>query len=190
MVSLKSNDWCVVVLKCKPENVENVLVDFFGFLENLEGVGDLHFLIRDRVDDDVIFSFRVLSKPRKKRIVASKIAYKLKMLMSEDKFAIDPGVDNPLQKYVAWGYKERVNNLGQEKFDVFCRFLNQLSRIVVDMAKTKYFESAERAEIAHVMSWMLGCTEYGMLTTGHMEVGYYDRIEDRYHPYLKQGFRK
>lgn len=184
------SDWCLAVVRVKSEEAEDVLVDFFGFLENLEGIEDLHFLIRDRVGDDVIFSFRVLAKPRKKRIVKSKIAYKLKMLMPEDKYAIDPSVDNSLQKYVAWDYKERVNKHGQEKSEVFCSLLTQLSKIVVGMVKNKYFDSAERVEMAHVMSWMLGCTEYGKLTTGHMEVGYYDRIEDRYYPYLKQGFRK
>jgi hypothetical protein len=79
-----------------------MLVDFFSFLENLEGVDDLHFLIRDRIDDEVVFSFRVLTKPKMKKVVKSKIAYKLKRLTSEDKFAIDPDAENPLQKYVAW----------------------------------------------------------------------------------------
>lgn len=187
---MESDDWCVAVFKCKPENVENTLVDFYEFVKDLQGVKDLHFLIRDRVDEEVVFSFRVSVELKDKEVVKSKIAYKLGNLMSKEKFAIDPSVDNPLRKYVAWDYVERVNKHGQEKFEVFCSLLTQLSKTIVDMAKNKYFESAERAEIAHVMSWMLGCTEYGKLTTGHMEVGYYDRIEDRYHPYLKQGFRK
>jgi hypothetical protein len=58
------------------------------------------------------------------------------------------------------------------------------------MARRKYFDSQERVEIAHVMSWMLGCTEYGSLSEKHMEVGYYDRVTDRYHAYLKEDFRK
>jgi hypothetical protein len=37
---------------------------------------------------------------------------------------------------------------------------------------------------------MLGCTEYGMLSPAHMEVGYYDRIEDNYCQYLQEDFPK
>jgi len=187
---MESDDWCVAVFKCKPDNVESVLVDFYEFVKDLQGVKGLHFLIRDRVDDEVVLSFRVLVELKDKEVVKSKVAYKLGNLMPEEKFAINPSIDNPLQKYVAWDYKERVNKHGQEKFDVFCSFLSQLSRIVVDIAKKGYFESAERADVAHVVSWMLGCTEYSILTTGHMEVGYYDRIKDEYHPYLKQRFSK
>jgi len=73
---------------------------------------------------------------------------------------------------------------------VFCDFLGQLSGIVIGMAKKGYFSSAERVEMAHVMSWMLGCTEYSILTTIHMEMGYYDRIKDRYQPYQKQSLGK
>ena len=36
------------------------------------------------------------------------------------------------------------------------------------------------------MAWMLGCTESGVLSTKEMEIGYYDRIEDKYCAYLKQ----
>jgi len=125
-----------------------------------------------------------------KKVVKSKIAYKLKRLTSEDKFAIDPGAEDPLQKYVAWSSKGGIAKHGPEKFIAFCRLLSQLSRIVMEMAKQGYFDSSERVEIAHVMTWMLGCTEYGKLTTTHMEVGYYDRIEDRCHPYLRQSFGK
>jgi hypothetical protein len=187
---MENDGWCVAVFKCTPDNVENVLVDFYEFVRDLQGVKDLHFLIRDRVEDEVVFSFRVLVELKDREVVKSKIGYKLGNLMPEGKFAIDPSIDNPLLKYVAWNYKERVNKHGQEKFEVFCSILNQLSRIVVDMVENKNFESAERAEITHLMCWILGCTEYGMLTTGHMEVGYYDRIKDEYHPYLKQGFSK
>ena len=136
---------------------------------------------------DVIFSFRILMKVDDMKAVKSKIRYKLRNLIPEDKFVIDPGEKNPLYKYVAWDYKERVKKHGQIKFDVFCDFLSQLSRLVVDMAKKDYFSSAERVEMAHVMSWMLGCTEYSILTTIQMEMGYYDRIKDRYQPYQKKS---
>ena len=187
---MQSDSWCVTVVKCKSEKAKNMLVDLFRFLESLEGVEDLHFLIRDRIDDEVVFSFRVLTKPKMKKVVRSKIAYKLKRLTSEDKFAIDPGAEDPLQKYVAWSSKGGIAKHGPEKFVTFYRLLSQLSRIVVDMAKQGYFDSSERVEMAHVIAWMLGCTEYGKLTTTHMELGYYDRIEDKCHPYLSQSFGK
>lgn len=167
-----------------------MLVDFFGFLESLEGVEDLHFLIRDRIEDEVVFSFRVLAKPKMKRVVKSKIAYKMKELASEEKFAIDPGSEDPLQKYVAWSSEGGIVKHGPKKFAIFYRLLGQLSRIVVDLAKQGYFDSSERVEMAHEIAWMLGCTEYGKLTTTQMEIGYYDRIEDKCHSYLKQSFGK
>jgi hypothetical protein len=58
------------------------------------------------------------------------------------------------------------------------------------MARKGYSSSTEKVEIAHVTSWMLGFTEYGKLSTAHMEVGYYDRIEDKCHKYLQQEFLK
>lgn len=187
---MQSDDWCVTVVKCRSEETKNLLVDFFGFLESLEGVEDLHFLIRDRTEDEVVFSFRVLTKPKMKRVVKSKIAYKMKELTSEEKFAIDPDAENPLQKYAAWSSEGGIAKRGPENFAIFYRLLSQLSRIVVDMAKQGYFDSSERVEMAHVIAWMLGCTEYGKLTTTHMEIGYYDRIEDKCHPYLRQSFGK
>ena len=187
---MQSDNWCVTVVKCKSEEAKNTLVDLFSFLESLEGVEDLHLLIRDRIDDEVVFSFRVLTKPKMKKVVRSKIAYKLKRLTSEEKFAIDPDAENPLQKYVAWSSEGGIAKHGPEKFVTFYRLLGQLSRIVVDMAKQGYFDSSERVEMAHVIAWMLGCTEYGKLTTTHMEIGYYDRIEDKCHPYLRQSFSK
>ena len=56
------------------------------------------------------------------------------------------------------------------------------------MIESNYFESSERIELAHVMSWMLGCTEYGSLDTKHWELGYYDRIEGKYHCSLRKDF--
>jgi hypothetical protein len=58
------------------------------------------------------------------------------------------------------------------------------------MAEKKYFDTSERVELAHVMSWMLGCTEYGLLSKKRMEIGYYDRIADRPHVYLRESFNK
>jgi len=177
----------VVVFKCKPEHVKSVLVDFCDFVSDLQGVESFHFLIRDRVDDGVVFSFRVLTEDRRKKIVKSKLHYKLRDLMPEERYAIDPDEDHPLQKYVAWSSKGGIEKHGREGFDLFCSFLSQLSKIVVSMAKKGYFSSAERVEMAHVISWMLGCTEYGLLTVKRMEVGYFDRIANRRIPYLKQS---
>ncbi len=41
--------------------------------------------------------------------------------------------------------------------------------------------------MAHVVSWMLGCTEYGLWSKKHVEIGYYDRIKDKSYPYIKQS---
>lgn len=187
---MTSKEWCVTVFKCNSDKVEDLLVDFYHFVKDLEGVKDLHFIIRDRVDNEVVFSFRVFLDPKYEKVIESKIAYKLRNSISEDKFAINPSADNPLAKYSAWSSDERISKHGSEKFVVFCAFLSQLSRIVVDMVEKKYFDSNERVEIAHVMSWMLGCTEYGLLSTKHMEIGYYDRITDKNHTYLREAFAK
>jgi hypothetical protein len=41
--------------------------------------------------------------------------------------------------------------------------------------------------MAHVVSWMLGCTEYELWSKKHVEIGYYDRIKDKTYPYIKQS---
>jgi hypothetical protein len=124
------------------------------------------------------------------RVVKSKVAFKLGTILSEDKFTIDPKAENPLEKYVAWQPEKRIAQSGQEKSAAFCRFLSRLCRIAVDMIREDYFNSAERVEMAHLFSWILGCTEYGLMSPAHWEVGYYDRLEDKAAPYLKQDFPK
>lgn len=181
-------DWIVTVFKCKSDNVENLLVDFYSFVKDLEGVRDLHFLIRDRVENEVVFSFRLFVERKDKEATKSKIAYKLRSFTPKSRFAIDPSKRSSFAKYVAWSPEAKIAKYGKRKFNRFCKTLSQMSRLVVEMAEKKYFSSAERVEIAHVMSWMLGCTEYGLLSTKHMEIGYYDRIDDKSHPYLKQDF--
>ena len=187
---MTNDDWCVAVFKCKSDVAENTLVDLYHFAKELKGVKDLHFLIRDRAEQDVVFSFRISTDPKYTKIVKSKLAYKLKKSVSDDKFAIDPNVENPFFKYVEWSAKERTERYGVEKFSIFRGFLSQMSKMVVDMAENKYFDSTERVEIAHVMSLMLGCTEYGLLSTKHMEIGYYDRISNKSHVYLREAFAK
>jgi hypothetical protein len=184
------NDWCVAVFKCSPDSVKKVLVEVYRFADDLKGVRSLHFLIRDRVEDEVVFSFRVMVEPKFKEIVKTKLAYKLGTLLSEEKYAIDPAAGNSLEQYVAWLPEKRIADFGQTKFNLFIDLLKNLSAIVVQLIENDYFASHERVELAHVMSWILGCTEYGLLSTSGMEVGYYDRLDDKYCSYLRQDFPK
>ena len=97
---------------------------------------------------------------------------------------------NSLEQYVAWLPEKRIADFGQSKFNQFIDFLKNLSAIIVQLTEDDYFASNERVELAHVMSWMLGCTEYGLLSTSEMEIGYYDRLVDKYCSYLRQDFPK
>ena len=85
---------------------------------------------------------------------------------------------------------KRIAGYGQDKFNQFIDLLKNLSAIVVQMIENDYFASNERVELAHVTSWMFGCTEYGLLSASGMEIGYYDRLNDKYCPYLRQDFPK
>ena len=183
-----SNEWCVAVFKCSPTSIKKVLVEVYRFADDLKGVRSLHFLVRDRVDDEVVFSFRVMIDPKFKEIIKTKLEYKLGTLLPEDKYAIDPVAGNILEKYVAWLPEKRILDYGQNKFNQFIDLLKTLSAIVVQMIESDYFASNERVELSHVISWMLGCTEYGLLGTTGMEIGYYDRLDDKYCSYLRQEF--
>ena len=108
------NDWCVAVFKCTSVNIRYVLIDFYGFMKDLEGVKSLHFLIRDRVKSEIVVSFRVLATEKTKEIVRSKMNYKLGSLVP-DKFAVDPDTHNPLNRYVAWDAEKRVSETGFER---------------------------------------------------------------------------
>jgi len=185
-----STEWCTAVFKCGPDSVKKVLVEVYRFADYLKGVRSLHFLLRDRVEDEVVVSFRVMVEPKFKEMVKTKIAYKLGTLLSEDKYGIDPAAGNNLEKYVAWLPEKRITDYGQSKFNQFIDLLKNMSAIVVDMIENDYFASNERVELAHVMSWMLGCTEYGLLSTSGMEIGYYDRLVDKNCSYLRQDFQK
>lgn len=180
--------WSVVVLRCSAESVRSVLSGLYDFVKDIEGVRDLHFLIRDRIGKEIVITFRVLLESRHERVIKSKIAFKLGTLLSNDKFAVDPDVKSRFRKYVAWEPKKRIADIGPEKFTSFCDFLSGFSRLVLDMMKEGYYGSAERVEMARLVSWMLGCTEYGLMSPTHWEVGYYDRLEDKTFAYLKQKF--
>jgi hypothetical protein len=184
---MASDDWVVAVFKCSKENIRNVLVDFYGFMKDVEGVKSLHFLIRDRIRSDIVVCFHVLTEQKSKEIIKSKMSFKLGGLVPE-KFAVDPNGRHPLKKYVAWNVEERTSDVGVQKFSEFYDILSKMSGLVIQMLKNDYFKSDERTEIAHIMSWMLGCTEYGLMSPNHWEVGYYDRIEDKRCPYLTQSF--
>jgi len=182
------NDWCVSVFKIKPETIRKTITELYRFTEGLDGVISLHFMIRDRLDEEVVFSFRVLSEPDKLKIVKSKIKYKLGTLLEKDVFSVDPNTDHPLAKYVAWSVEERRAKYSTNKFQKFYKTLEAISKLVIQMLENDYFEASERIELAHVTSWMLGCTEYGLLDTKHWEIGYYDRIEGKNHCYLRKDF--
>ena len=134
----------------------------YRFTDNLKGVRSLHFLVRDRVEDEVVFSFRVMVEPKFKEIVKSKLEYKLGALLSKDKCVLDPSAGNILEQYVAWLPEKRIADFGLTKFNQFIDMLKSVSAVIVQMIENDYFASNERVELAHVMSWMLGCTEYGL----------------------------
>jgi hypothetical protein len=88
MSAVESDDWCVAVFKCKKDNIRSVLVDFHAFVKDVEGAKNQHFLIKDRVDDEAVFSYRVSVEPKVKEVIRSKMAYKLGSLLFEDKLSI------------------------------------------------------------------------------------------------------
>lgn len=182
-----SENWCVAVFKCAPDKVKSI-VDIYEFAKGIKGVENLHFLIRDRIGNEVVVSLRLQIDPKDKKAIMSKMIFELGTLFSEDKFVVDPSNDNGLYKFVAWNPEEAIKGRGLDKFALFCIFLSELSKVVVKMMKKKYFSSGERVELAHVFSWMLGCAEYGRLSTTHFEIGYYDRVEKKENTYLKSNF--
>ncbi len=188
MLMAISNEWCVAVFKCRSDSVKMVLVEFYRFVDSLKGVRSLHFLIRDRVEDEVVFSFRIMVEPKFKEIVKTKLSCKLDSLLSNDKYAIDPTTENSLEKYAAWQPEKRIANFGLSKFNQFIDLLKNMSSIVFQLIERDYFASKERVELANIVSWMVGCTEYGQLSASGMEVGYYDRLEDEYCPCLRESF--
>ena len=115
-------------------------------------------------------------------------------MISEKDFVIDPSPDHRMYKYEAWPWKMTLEERGTEKFKAFCYFLNRLSSLVVEMAKHDHFSSSERVEMAHVFSWILGCTEeLRLLPLERMNsimIGYFDRIEYKYHPFSRGDFPK
>jgi hypothetical protein len=187
---MSEKTWIVTVFKCNAQKVKKILVDFYDFVCDLTETENLHFIIRDRVDDEVVFSFRVSCTKKNKKLLKSKIIFKLNNLLSKQNYVVDPSPDHPLSNYVAWKWEATTKKRGEEKFNTFCFFLQKMSAMTIEMVKQDYFSSVERTEIVHIMSWMIGCTEYFKLTPKSATVGYYDRIEDKYRAYLQKTFNK
>jgi hypothetical protein len=194
MISLTESAWIVTIFKCDADKVKDVLVNFYEFIRDIEEVQDLHFLIRDRLKDMVVLSFRIKIDVKDKIIITSKIRFKIKSLIPEQNFVIGPSPDHPLFRYEAWPWKKTLEKRGLVKFEAFCHFLNKLSAVVIEMAKQDYFSSEERMEMAHVMSWMLGCVEKTALMPqkkiNSVLTGLYDRIDQKFFSYSKQDYLK
>jgi len=144
----------VAIFKCSPATVKKVLVEVYRFTDDLKGLRSLHFLVRDRVEDEVVFSFRVMVEPKFREIVKSKLAYKLGTLLPKDKYTIYLTAENSLGQYVAWLPEKRIVDFGQSKFNQFIDLLKNMSSVVVEMIENNYFASNERVELAHIMVWM------------------------------------
>jgi hypothetical protein len=185
-----THDWSVIVVKTKPENARETLVRLYWFIEGLIDVNSIHFMIRDRMQDGVVFSLRVRMASAEAEATKSAMRRELDRLAIIDG-AVDPPTHHPLHRFTAWTWQSALRQRGADKFTQFCEYLSQFSRIVVDMAEHEYFTSRERAEMAHEVSWMLGLTECGVLRVKGkkgVEIGYYDRIENTTQSYLTYHF--
>ena len=191
---MPENIWLVTVFKVDPSKVREILIALYDYAKDIEEIKSLHFIIRDRFEDKIVFSFRFMLEEGKMKILASKISFKLKSLMSEKDFVIGPTPDHQLYKYEAWPWRKTLEERGPDKFNAFYTFLSRLSFIVVEMAKQDYFSSSERVETAHVFSWILGCNEITCLIpqekNNSVLTGLLDRIENRFYTYNKQDYPK
>jgi hypothetical protein len=61
----------------QPRLIEKSSCRILQIANDLKGMQSLHFLVRDRVDDEVIFSFRVMVESKSKGKVKDKLSYKL-----------------------------------------------------------------------------------------------------------------
>ena len=83
--------------------------------------------------------------------------------------------------------KEKVEK-AKKKFNNYTDVLKKISDIAIDMIENDFFDSSQRVNLTHFIAWILGCTECGVLSASGIKVGYYDRIEDNFKPYLKCDF--
>jgi len=122
---MSSDNRSVVVFRAEADKVGKILADFYWYVKDLIGVKDLHFIIRDRVDDDVVLCFRILLESKEKTDLENIIAFHLGKSMTENAFAVSPELEHPFYKYVAWPWRDTVNRRGLEKFTLFCDFLSK-----------------------------------------------------------------
>jgi hypothetical protein len=73
---------------------------------------------------------------------------------------------------------------GKNKRVQFIDIFESIGTIIVERVENDYSASSERVELAQVRSWMIGFTEYGLLSTFEMEIGYCDRIRSEDYSYL------
>ena len=64
--------WCVAVFRCEPRSVTKCLVEFYDFVKDIDGVKSVHFLIRDRVGKEVVFSFECLYMVRRRKLLRAR----------------------------------------------------------------------------------------------------------------------
>lgn len=181
-----SNEWLVAVFESKSVDAQRNLVEFYRFVDRQKGVRSLHFLLTDRIEDKVVFSFRVMVEPKLKENAKAKLAIKLGSMFSADQFAIDPTANSKLNQYALWSPEKRLAELGQTSFNLFVDSLKSMSSLAVELLE----RGSDRVEMVRNFALMLGCTEYGLLGTSGFEVGYYDRLEDKYASFLRQDFKQ
>ena len=85
---MSSNDWIVVVIKLTSDKARDMLVDFYRYAEDLIGVKDVHFVIRDRVDEEVVFSFRILVESQEQMKLEERVAFKLGGKLPDDALSL------------------------------------------------------------------------------------------------------
>ena len=112
-----------------------------SFRRRLVGVKSVHFLVRDRMDDETPFSFKGMVDPQQKRLIKRKMTYELGTYFQGDRFAIDPASDSPLHGYAAWDLEKRIVAQGLKKVEVFTDFLCAISRLLVEKVEKEYFAS-------------------------------------------------
>ena len=134
-----SSKWIVAVFKCNAPEVQ-IISQFYRFVDALKGVQSLHFLIRDRVEDQVAVSFRIMVDSKQKDIIKSKAVYKVGTLLPADK-SIDPTSESELGKYAAWYPEKRIADFGQVKFNQFIDILKNMSSTIIVIIENNYFAS-------------------------------------------------
>ncbi len=127
------DEWIVAVFKCRPEDVKNTLIELHRFIKDLAGTKSQHFMIRDRLEDEVVFSFRILPSQGEEEKVKSKVRYKLGTLFSKGQFSINPRPSNPLHRYMVWSAQSRITKTGYDKYLRFYTLLEKISEIVIEM---------------------------------------------------------